>query len=395
MRLIANWWLSIDYVTFIIMLTLMAVGLLLITAASPAMSERIGTPSFYFIHKQIQFMLIALPCMIIPTLMGEKALRTLSFISLFIIILLLCLLPFFGDVTKGAKRWISVAGFSLQPSEFLKPFYGVVIAKILTTSKSKNFINFASEIDKMNKNGNERFFIASILHMLIIGLLLMQPDFGMTVTVSVVTGIQFFLAGLPIHFIIIMLTILCIGFWGAYIALPHVTKRIDLFMHGSNEHCYQVHKSLESYARGGFWGTGPGEGALKYMLPDSHTDFIFATAGEELGIVFCLIVLALLAFLVLRCITQIANLKSQYDICVAISSITYIAFQSLFNIGVTLHLFPTKGMTLPFISYGGSSLIALSLAMGIYLQITRKSRLRTRSKSDLIIFGPKISAIYH
>lgn len=388
MRRIANWWVSLDYITFILILALMAIGLLLITAASPAMAERINTPSFYFINKQIQFMLIAIPCLIFPTLMGEKALRIFAFISFFIVIALLCLLPFFADITKGAKRWMTLAGFSLQPSEFLKPFYGVIIAKILTTPgrKTPSFIE-----GTYNQLGNERFIIAGLLHILIMCLLLIQPDFGMTVTISVVTGVQFFIAGLPITFIIIMVVMFGFTLWGAYNLLPHVAKRIDMFLDEDSENCYQVHKSLESYVKGGMWGTGPGEGGLKYLLPDSHTDFIFAIAGEELGAIFCLLIIAIIALLVLRALLQISMLRSPYNMCVAIGAITYIAFQSLFNIGVTLNLFPTKGMTLPFISYGGSSLISLSLAMGIYLQVTRKNYLRSRTKEGIIIFGPEIS----
>ncbi len=399
MRRILNWWLSIDYITFVLLLMLMAIGLLLITAASPAMADRIGTSSFYFINKQIQFVIIALPCLILPSLMGEKALRTFSLISFILVVLLLCLLPFYGDTTKGAKRWMTIVGFSLQPSEFLKPFYGVLIAKILTNSNTTYGLGIEHDafhkINKVHSNksnqSNKRFVIASLLHLFVMTLLLIQPDFGMAITVSVITGIQFFVVGLPMHFIFIMIIILTVSLFFAYYFLPHVTKRIDVFFDSNAENCYQVHKSLESYAKGGLWGTGPGEGALKYMLPDSHTDFIFAIAGEELGILFCLIIIGLLAFMILRCIVQISNLQNQYNICLAINAIAYISFQSLFNIGVTLHIFPTKGMTLPFISYGGSSLLALSIAMGIYLQATRKRLVYHRNHQNIIIYSKKIS----
>lgn len=337
--------------------------------------------------------------------MNEYQIKKIGVIGFVLCIILLILTLLLGDTVKGAKRWLSLPGISLQPSELIKPFYAIVIAMILSSEHNKSIKNLirhthfgqnnrpttknVSEINSsinthiINSNINndnsdiiasfnlKRFYLCFIIHIFIILLLILQPDFGMTVTISVVTGIQLFVAGLP--WIIIILILCCfigLGFF-LYHTLPYIAKRIDSFTANDDGYNYQVQKSLESYTNGGFFGTGPGEGSVKYFLPDSHADFIFAVAGEEMGAIFCIFIVLLIAFIVLRTIINISKLNNTYSIYVGISTIMYVAFQAIFNIGVTMHLFPTKGMTLPFISYGGSSIIASSISIGICLSAMR------------------------
>ncbi|CAL7960065.1 Cell wall polymerase [Alphaproteobacteria bacterium] len=354
------WWNSIDNKSFIALLFLILIGLILIATASPVIAAKIGVPHFSFIRKQFYYTLIALPTILFFSIIKENQVKKICFIGLVITIVSLMLLPFVGDETKGAKRWLIILGFSLQPSEFIKPFYTVIVAAIFAEGKIKD--DFPS------------FAICTILHLLIMGLLLMQPDLGMAVTICVVTGVQFFIAGLSLKLVLLLFVLFTSMVYLAYLFFPHVAKRIDHFLGNDLEIGYQVQKSLESYAHGGFLGTGPGEGSVKYALPDLHSDFIFSVAAEEFGIIFCIAILSLIAFIVIKGFINVSKMRNLYRMYAAIGIVMYIAFQSIFNIGVTLNILPTKGMTLPFVSYGGSSLIAMAIAVGIYFNLTKYTK---------------------
>ena len=206
---------------------------------------------------------------------------------------------------------------------------------------------------------------------LVVGLLLLQPDLGMAVVVCAVWLAQFFIAGLPIVFVLALGGLGLAGIFGAYLVFPHVASRIDKFIDPANKENYQIERAMEAFATGGVWGRGPGEGAVKSVLPDAHTDFIFAVAGEEFGLFACLFIVGIFAFIVLRCFSRLMTESNLFVLLAAAGLTTQFGLQAVINIGVNLHLLPTKGMTLPFISYGGSSLLALAFAMGMLLALTR------------------------
>jgi cell division protein FtsW len=354
---IRKWFWTIDNISLILLMCIICVGALLIASASPAVAERIKLNSFYFVHRQLFFLAASVFIMIFFSLLSERALRRFVLIGFVCCIFLLVAVLFLGDEVKGARRWINILGFTVQPSEFMKPFYIFLTGLILS--------------ERYNRDHFPGFTASIILHVIIVGLLILQPDFGMVVTFSAVLAGQFFLAGIPLGIIFIIGFVAILGAFGAYTFLPHVARRIDNFLNPETTENYQVDKSLEAYINGGLFGKGPGEGTVKAHLPDSHADFIFAVAGEELGAIFCSIILILFLAFIVRALFQIAKLENLFKIYTCGGIIMLFTLQTAFNIGVTLHLFPTKGMTLPFISYGGSSVLSFAIAFGIFLNLTK------------------------
>ena len=265
---------------------------------------------------------------------------------------------FVGTEIKGSKRWISLGFIAIQPSEFIKPFFAVVTAIILM----QRHIN--SEFPS--------FKLSFLLYLTIVGLLALQPDLGMAITISAIWGGQMFLAGLSMLWILCLTVGGVVGLVAAYTFLPHVTVRVNSFLDPDASENYQIKKSIEAFINGGISGTGPGEGTVKQHLPDSHTDFIFAVVGEELGMIVGLLVILLFAFIVIRGLWRVSKVGNLFAILSVSGLILQLGFQAVVNIGVTLHLLPTKGMTLPFISYGGSSILSVSIITGMILALTRK-----------------------
>lgn len=354
---IGRWWWTIDRYTLIALALLIGIGAILVTAGSPSVAERIGLERFYFVKRQIIFLVLSIGIMFSISLMNEIQVRRLAIIGLFGSLGLMLLLPFIGYEVKGAIRWVYIAGVSVQPSEFLKPCFAVVMAWIF--SEGLKSIAFPS------------YRIAMALYGAVVFLLLIQPDFGMVVTVSVVWMTQFFLAGLPFFWVMLMAVLGAVGIWSAYLMFPHVQKRIDGFLDPSSGDNYQVAKSLEAFQNGGLLGRGPGEGQVKLHLPDSHTDFVFAVAGEEFGAIFCLLIIALFAFVVLRGFLRVWRKRDMFVMLSVVGLLTQFGIQSVINMGVAVNMLPAKGMTLPFLSYGGSSLMAIALGMGMVLAFTR------------------------
>jgi cell division protein FtsW len=274
-------------------------------------------------------------------------------------VLLLVLTLLLGTEIKGASRWLHLFGVSIQPSEFVKPCLAVTAAWM-----------FAAQRDEQAQiPGN---LIAIALVALVSALLLLQPDLGQTFVVVAVWSLQFFVAGLPMVWVAGLVLAGLSLIVGAYFLLPHVADRIDTFLNPAAGDRYQVNRSLEAFERGGLLGQGPGEGTVKQTLPDAHSDFIFAVAGEELGAIACLIIVALFAFIVLRGFSRLLQEDNLFVLLAATGLLTQFGLQAMINMGSSLHLMPTKGMTLPFISYGGSSLLALALGMGMVLALTRR-----------------------
>jgi len=356
--LLGRWWWTVDRWSLAAIALLVLFGILLTMAASPAVADRLGYDSYHFVRRQLAYLPFALTLLFGASLLSPRGVRRTA-VTLFALGLLLLGMTFvFGGEIKGARRWITIAGFSLQPSEFVKPAFAVVAAWL-----------FAQPPE-----GKGRFarHLAVVLFATVVGTLLMQPDVGMAVVVSAVWLTQFFLAGLPMIWVALFVAAGVVGMVGAYFLLPHVASRIDRFLDPSSGDSYQVRRSIEAFQNGGALGRGPGEGSIKSVLPDAHTDFVFAVAGEEFGLIACLLLVGLFAFIVLRGFSRVVNETNLFILLATTGLLVQFGLQSLINMGSTLRLMPTKGMTLPFISYGGSSLLAVAICVGMALALTRR-----------------------
>lgn len=341
-------------------------GAFLVATASPAVAERIGLDPLYFVNRQVIFLSLAVILMLGISLLSPRDIRRLAAVGFVFGVATLIAVLIIGSEAKGAKRWLFLGGLSIQPSEFMKPIFAVMTAWALAR--------------KTETPGFPGYKVVFILYGIFVTLLVLQPDFGMTVTVSAVWGAQLFLAGLPLLWIMIAAIGGIVGIAGAYLLLPHVAKRIDTFLDPSQGDTYQVQRSLDALSHGGLLGVGPGEGTVKLSLPDSHTDFIFAVAGEEMGAVTCFIIITLFALVVLRGFLKMQKEPDLFVVYAVCGLLMQFGLQAVINMGVALHFFPTKGMTLPFISYGGSSMLAIAIAMGMVLALTRRRYGNIRSK---------------
>lgn len=353
-----KWWWTVDHKALFALLGLMLLGAVLVFASSPAVARRIGASQFHFIYRQYFFLLISMVVMIGVSMLTPQKVRRLAFLGFVVSVLMMVVLPILGNEIKGSKRWLNFAGMSIQPSEFLKPCMAVVMAWV-----------FQLRAKHANFPGTQ---IAIGLYALVVVLLLIQPDLGMVITVSIMWGAQFFLAGLPFIWVLLGLMGAPVGMFGAYHLFPHVRKRIDNFLDPTSGDNYQVEKSREALASGGWFGLGPGEGKIKQSLPDSHTDFVFSVAGEEFGTLFCLLILGLFAFIVIRGMMKVMHEKDSFTMIAVAGILTQFGTQAMINMGVAVNLLPAKGMTLPFVSYGGSSVVAIALGMGMMLALTRR-----------------------
>jgi len=351
------WWRSTDHQIIISLVILFAFSLMLVTTSGSAVASRIGLEEGYFASRQIFYLAAASAFILVFSCFNKKWLKRFAILGFVVSVILLVAVKFFGYEVKGAVRWINIAGLSIQPSEFIKPFFAVVTGWILSL--------------KFNNDDFPSFTVCVILYAIVALLLIIQPDFGMLVMITAVFGIQLFIAGMPIFWIVLAGFLGMIGVTVAYFWLPHVTQRINSFLDPDSSENYQVSKSLKAFEHGGLYGRGPGEGAVKQVLPDSHTDFIFAVAGEEFGAIICLIIIGVFAFIVLRSLFKLLNEQDKFVQFAASGIIAQLGLQAIINMGVTLHLLPTKGMTLPFISYGGSSTLAIAIATGMLLGFTR------------------------
>lgn len=355
--ILGRWWWTVDRWTIGALFLLVGIGILLTMAASPAVADRIGADSFHFIRRQFMFLAPALVVMIGVSLLNPKQVRRMGVIGYCGAVLLLTVVLFIGPEVKGSTRWINIAGISIQPSEFTKPAFAIVSAWMFAESRlNPGFPGKA---------------IATGLYLLTALLLLRQPDVGQTLIISAIWGAQFFLAGLPIILVLGLLVLAVFGGIGAYFAFSHVQSRVDRFLDPTGGDAYQVMTALNAFKNGGIFGRGPGEGRVKLVLPDAHTDFILAVAGEEFGIALCLVVVALFAFIVLRGFSRLMKEENLFVVLATAGLLVQFGLQAIINMASTLRLMPTKGMTLPFISYGGSSMLALALGMGMVLALTR------------------------
>jgi cell division protein FtsW len=353
-----RWWWTVDRWILLGIGVLMALGMMLILTASPPVAERIGLDPLHFFYRQSMVLVPAIILLFGVSMLTVRGVRRLSVAVFAGAIALMVLTLFFGSEIKGAQRWITVAGLSLQPSEFVKPAFAILAAWIFSARR------LGADIPG--------YWMSAGLYAVVMTLLLMQPDVGQAVVISVIWFSQWFLAGLPMIWVGLFTVLGFVACIGAYFLFPHVASRIDRFLDPAAGETYQVDRAMEAFLNGGMFGRGPGHGTVKAYLPDAHADFILAVAGEEFGLIACLLIVILFASIVLRGISKILHDADLFVVLAATGLLVQFGLQALINIASTINLMPTKGMTLPFISYGGSSLIALGFGMGALLALTRK-----------------------
>ncbi|WP_317988417.1 MULTISPECIES: FtsW/RodA/SpoVE family cell cycle protein [Pacificimonas] len=372
-----RWFWTVDRPLFILFLILISLGLIAVAAASPAASQRLSganfkLPELFFLKRQFMWVAIGLPVLIGVSLLPKDLVRRLAVLGTGLGLLLLASLPVIGAEINGAIRWIQFGGFQLQPSEFLKPAFVVTTAWILS-------LRFDDEQLPV-------FSLAGSLLAVTAGLLVIQPDYGQTLLIGAVWAGQALLAGLSLAWVA-ALGVAAIAVLGAgYVFSPHISGRIDRFLTGEGD-TYQADRALDALRSGGLFGTGPGGGEAKYSLPEPHTDYIFAVIGEEFGILACIAVAGIFLAMVIRVLSQLIEEEDPFVTLAASGLAAQIALQAFVNMGVATSLLPSKGMTLPFISHGGSSFIALCLTAGMLLALTRRNRFLKASP-----FGAKLQA---
>ncbi|THF59572.1 putative lipid II flippase FtsW [Ollibium composti] len=354
---VATWWWTIDRWFLAAFLSLMGLGIVLSFAASPAVALRIGLDPFHFATRQIVFTVLALGAMLAVSFLDARQIRRMAILMLVVMLVLMVAVLYIGIEVKGARRWVSLAGMSIQPSEFLKPAFVVICAWLFSEQKRQPDIP-----------GN---VLAMILLGLVLALLVAQPDLGQTMLVTGTWGVMFFMAGLSWLWIVVLGAAGVGGIFAAYSVFPHVALRIDKFLTGEGD-TFQVDMGKEALINGGWFGLGPGEGTIKRVIPDSHADFVFAVAGEEYGLIMCFFIMAIFAFIVLRGLNTALKEHDDFTRYAIGGLVTVFGLQSMINMCVNLQLMPAKGMTLPFISYGGSSQIAIAISMGMVLALTRR-----------------------
>src|SRR5579884_1254202 len=372
--LLAKWWWTVDRWILAAVAALMILGLMLTLAGGPPVAERLGLPPFHFVNRQVLYLIPSAMALLSASFLSPRQVRRVALIVFLISLGLIILALLYGHEVKGARRWI----FGIQPSEFLKPAFVILAAWAFSEG---------------GKRQDVPANLLAILLLLTSALpLILQPDFGQTLLIAMVWSALFFMAG--IHWLWVA-GIGGAGLGGALLAyklVPHVRARVLKFIDpaagGGMVDTFQVDTALDSFLSGGWFGKGPGEGTVKRILPDAHTDFIFAVTGEEFGIVACLALVGVFAYIVIRGLMLTARNEDPFCRLAAAGLIMLFGIQSAINMAVNLHLMPAKGMTLPFVSYGGSSLISLAYGMGMLMALTRE---RPRAR----LGGEKLLAIGH
>jgi cell division protein FtsW len=353
-----DWWWTVDRLLIAGLAILMLSGLVFLMAGGPPVAERLGLSTFHFVNRQVLFLVPALCIMIPVSFLSLRHIRRLALLVYGLGMALILLAFQYGPEIKGAHRWIVIGPLGIQPSEFVKPAFVVLSAWA-----------FSEGARRKDVPGTLLAFL--LLPATIIPLIL-QPDFGQTMLVTIVWCGLFFVAGLHWFWVMGLGGAGLLGIGAAYQFLPHVRARIERFLDKDSGDSFQVDTAMEAFSRGGWLGRGPGEGTVKRILPDAHTDFIFAVTAEEFGIVVCLLLLVIFAFIVVRGLTLARRNEDTFCRLAATGLIFMFGLQACINMMVNVHLMPAKGMTLPFISYGGSSLLSLALGMGFLIALTRR-----------------------
>ncbi|HHB83491.1 MAG TPA: cell division protein FtsW [Devosia sp.] len=355
---VAEWWWTIDRELLGALVLLLLCGVILSFAASPPVAERLGLSAWHFVIRHWFFAVPALGVLIGVSFLNVRQARVLALAILVVFIVLLVLTLLFGTAAKGSQRWISIFGFSLQPSEFVKPAFAVIAAWLFS--------------EKMKHPDMPAQMIAFALMALIAVLLMLQPDFGQTVLVVITWAALLFLAGISWWVIGILMGFAGAGAGLAYLVFPHVARRIDIFINPESGDNYQMERALQSLLEGGWFGRGPGEAMVRRYVPDAHADFVFSAAAGEFGLLFCLVLVGLIGFITLRALFLAQQQNGLFARLAASTLAIQFGVQSGINLAVNLNLLPPKGMTLPFVSYGGTSMLATAFSMGLILALTRR-----------------------
>lgn len=364
---LGRWWWGVDRRLLVAIIALVVCGAGLVFTASPPVALRGGLPALHFAMMHLFYLVPAVGAMLVVSMLDNKQIWRLCSVLFLLSIVGVVLTLFFGTEIKGATRWISILGISGQPSEFLKPTFVVVAGWLLARQKTTE--KFPG------------FWIAAALFGLVCALLLSQPDVGMTAVVVVTFVAMVFLAGCPLRYVAIMCGIGVTGFVGAYFGMDHFRSRIDRFLSPGTGDTFQVDRSLEAFANGGFFGTGFGSGEIKRQLPDAHADFIFSVAAEEFGAAFTLILLGAFMFIFWRAFSRLMGGNSVFAMLAGGGLLIMLSVQTFIHMGSATQLLPAKGMTLPLISYGGSSLVAVGITFGILLALTKGTGIQKRDYS--------------
>ena len=361
----AAWWWTVDRLQLAAVSAVMLGGIVLSLAASPPVAARLGLDPFYFVNRHVMYLIPALAVLLATSFLSPRHIRRLALLVFAVSFCMVLLTPFIGAEVKGARRWIVLFGLNIQPSEFLKPAFVILIAWLFAESAKKPEVPANS-------------FALLLLFGSVIALV-RQPDFGQTMLIALVWGALFFMAGMRLIWVIGLGGAAAVGLAGAYYTVPYVMRRIKRFIDPASGDTFQIDTAIDAFRKGGWFGSGPGEGTVKRYLPDSHADFVFAVAAEEFGIVLCLILVSLFCFIVVRALTRAMRTDDPFARFGAAGLAILFGAQSAINMAVNLSLIPAKGMTLPFISYGGSSMISLAYGMGMLLALTRE-----RPRAELI-----------
>lgn len=377
------WWWTVDRAMLGCTLLLLLFGVALVATASPAVAHKIGVSDFHFLKKHIIFLIPSVILIFGVSMLSPRYVWRLASLILIGSIVMTILVLLFGDEVKGARRWISLVGFSIQPSEFMKPAFAIVAAWLIALQK-KSEQRASSYHGEHARDGvfyGYRFSIA--LYAFLITLLLMQPDLGMSVVLTFVFVVQIFLAGLRFRYLAGVFCLGAGGFIAAYFSFHHVRSRMDRFINPESGDNYQVERSLDAIRKGGLLGAGPGQGSEKMSIPDAHADFIFSVLVEEMGLVFAFILIGIFLFVLLRGFRRLQETQDLFPVLAAGGLLSMFGLQSIVHMGSGVNLLPAKGMTLPFISYGGSSLLSMAIGMGMVLALTRQKSRSSIARSSL------------
>jgi cell division protein FtsW len=353
------WWWTTDRLVMGAAVILIVIGVMLSFGSSPAAAQRIGLlDPFHFAIRQSVYAAVGAAILLSVSMCSPRSIRRIAFFTYVVAIGIMVLLPFMGHSAKGATRWLELGGFSLQPSEFMKPALIVLVSWMFAEAQKGEGVPGVS--------------IAFGLYALSVLLLLIQPDIGQTVLITVAFGAAFWMAGVPMSWVMGLGGVGIAGLCSTYFLFDHVHARVQKFLSPDKADTHQIDRAAEAIAAGGLIGRGPGEGVMKRHVPDLHTDFIYSVAAEEFGLVMSLILISLFGFLVVRGLYRAMKLNDPFEQVAAAGLFVLLGQQAFINVAVNLNMIPTKGMTLPFISYGGSSMLAMGLTLGMALALIRK-----------------------
>ena len=355
---LSRWWRTLDKSVLTAILILFSIGLLLGLASSPPLAEKNGLAPFHYVYRQAIFGSLALFVMLVFSMLPSRVIRRLGVIGFLLCFVALGLLPFFGtDFGKGAVRWYGLGFASVQPSEFLKPGFIVTVAWLISANGQIN--------------GPPGRLWSFIITMLVVALLIIQPDFGQACLILFGWGIIYFVAGASFILLAALALMVLVAGSMAYSYSEHFAKRIDGFLSPDIDPRTQLGYATNAIQEGGFFGVGVGEGQVKWSLPDAHTDFIISVAAEEYGLFLVVLIILLFTWIVLASLIRLLKERDAFNRLAGSGLVAMFGIQAIINVGVAVRLLPAKGMTLPFVSYGGSSIIAMGITIGMLLALTR------------------------